>query len=420
MDKSAESTTANGGNPTQPLGVSAIPEERRIKELEAEVERLKREKRKAERLLLGKPAPVRIHIPKEAHGQLEWIFEPARLTQKDLVETSIGQDGQEVWTYRKEKENWVTEYITVKSIIGDQVPPLKEMERAFLSSLFLASQQKSWTVLFTIGEKMRFQGCSDREIKGSGKVFKKKAIAEKSLFATIYHRFNKKRGRAYRESMGHLYSHLEIHGQGKGTLYEATIDHKNFPGLNIETGRVEQGRFVTIPRRYITDKGVGLYEKNFGGYLLSLKGFPEVTLTGLKILKKAGVSEAYLNRNNYCLDVVLRCLASAKKEGFNYNNLKNLPKDVKKWSIKLYSLKKKTKQLTEASRQLAKEIAEWQSRSVFNPELSFDEYQKRWENMIRKYGEQVIRKLFKGEISSYSPFPGNLWKKVKELKNTDP
>jgi len=389
-----------------------------IEKLRVDVQRLRKEKRKAERLIPGERAPVRVHIPTGAQRLFSWMFEPDRLSKKDLVEQSIGKDGQELWTYRKEKRDWVTEYITVKSVIGGEAPPLREMERAFFSSVFLAVQQKTWTPLFTIGEKMKIQEHSAAQIKGGGRVFSDKERAEKALVATTYHRFNKKRGKAYRESIGQLYSNLEIYGRGKGALYEATINDKLFPGLNIETGRVDQGSFVTIPQRHITDKSSGLYERRFVSYLLPLKGL-SIPLTGARILKEAGVPRAYLNRSGFCVDIVLRCLAAAKKEGFTYKGIKALPKDIKKWTITLYSLKKKARQLTEAGRELAQEIAEWQSRPIFKPKLSRTEYQKRWENMIRKKGVEPIRELFKEEINSLNPFPGNLWKKAIALPNTD-
>lgn len=408
---------------------------RKFQEIQRKVEK--------EFLLLQKPwspeppilkieQPTLFIIPSKLDKLLKPIFQ-ILVTEKDLIkEEKVGKDILQI--YQKDE---LTRQVCF-NILRGHLETLKYTKslslgglgwRAFIATLGFAFKQETLSPTFTKTDKLRCLGYTEEELKKGGKIYELIERTEKLLAYLTYDIVNKRKGKEYREKIGHLYDTLEIRGKGKGALFNPTLNEKtigeDLPHL-INEG-INGISYKLYHPKLLQDRELSPGQRRLCAYLVGLRGFKTVEKTARYLLLDIiGISgKQFKTRLKQCHDILInKGLGVAKKKGYleNYKvNYKDDPLNVRKWSFTLY-LPKERKHIEKralslpAGSNLIDQITEWNSREVFNTKKPKGEIKIQVANTVKTYRVETIERIFKSELNKNSPHPMNFWNEVKKLK----
>jgi len=250
--------------------------------------------------------PPYLTFPVDLFEGMRRISTLYKLSKKDRIKLQDGSMDLEKITYRKALAQGQMEFHFTKDII----PNLSLMGRALGYTLHFAIKQNTWRPTFTLGEKAKELGYSDKEM---GKMWKELHNAEMALVNGRYAIINNKKGKQSIKHYGSLYADLEIRGEGKGRTYTAFINPLYLKAV-VNPDEIYTERYIKYPYHLLSDRTIGHQERNFLNWLLWTQNLG-TPIRVEKLLKETlNLSKQYYERKEYCLELLDRCLALARRE----------------------------------------------------------------------------------------------------------
>lgn len=351
-----------------------------------------------------------------------------RVTEKDFEKEIKTESGNILEVFKKDQWSREVYYYVLRGQLEAlrhvKTPSLSNLAfPCFISTLGFAIKQGTLSPSYTKTDKLRSLGYTGKE---GGKILKLIEEIEKLLKFLTYDIIDKRKGRRYKESLGSLYSHLEIREQGRNVIFNPTLEPKT---LGEDLPKLINNQLKSISwvdySRIIKDRDLNPQQRRLFGYLEGLKGYKTTKPKTARhlLLNIVGISQTYFKeRPTYCHKVLIdEGLEVAKAKPYlsllDYRaDYKGSPLDIRKWTFQFTFESREDQKQEILPKTLVDKIVEWNCREVFGTKLKREKVRRMVENTIRAYGEEVVRTIFEKEIKSYSPYPKDFWAEIKKLK----
>lgn len=388
------------------------------KEIEAKDKRVAKLQAEVKELVAPKE---KVKLPRKTYEIMTRIFKPGKIppgTQLPLVFTE--KKGQEQYSFEVKGPHAKAGIYIPREIIGDKTPSLSLMLRSYYDSVDMATQQGSDTIRFTITDKLKRLGYSDKRRAKGGKIYEEQIAAEKGKAALTLHYENDARGKDHIQVIGSL-STIWIEGEGKGTIYTERPNPSFLEGLDFETGKIE-GQRIDMPIALLTDRTMSTYERNIRMELLRYIGLSRLPVYGIKFLQWAGLPPSRLKKKSYREKIYLLVLRVFKDMGFEiqHRDYKGKPKDFRKWLFIIAPPRgrkgkgKGYQALDKDAKEFIKRFVEWQSRT--DKRRSKGEIRRQITNVILADGLEITLDLFEAINRTSDPTPYHFWTERKRRK----
>lgn len=372
-------------------------------------------------------SPTFFPIPTKVDRKLRPLF-LHRIIEKDFQKEIKTESGDILEVFKKDQWSREVYYYALKGQLENlrytKTPSLANLAYpCFISTVGFAIKQGTLSPYYTKTDKLKSLGYTGRE---GGKILKLIENMEKLLKFLTYDIIDKRKGRRYKESLGSLYSHLEIRHQGRNIIFNPSLDPKTL-GEDLPKLINNQLRGISWVdySKIIKDRDLSLRQRRLFGYLEGLKGQKTTKPKTARhlLLNIVGTTQTYFKeRPRYCHKVLIdEGLEVAKAKPYlsllDYRtDYKGYPLDVRKWAFRFIFASRQDKKQEILPKTLIDKIVEWNSREIFGTKLKQDKIKIMVENTIRTYGEEIVRTIFEKEIKTYSPHPKNFWAEIKKLK----
>jgi len=241
---------------------------------------------------------------------------PRRLDQRHQVEKT--ETSEEIMykyqkTFGNERVTWVF-VIPKEKYREGQVPTFGDKARKTLLAIVgFAVEEKNLTPKF---KKVHILGLINKDGIPNRDYDRLNDILQTFAFAT-YDIENKKQGKGYRRSIGHIIDNVDWYGKGKGSYISVSLNKQYFRNLtSLIEGEKKDSQYLSIPKDRLTET-LPPDESNFINYLDSLRGHRRVypILVKTILTEKLGYPKKDLKAMGLGkIDKILYdCLMTAKK-----------------------------------------------------------------------------------------------------------